>query len=66
MYPKYKIVLKTRTFSIYQWYFVYRKHLFWWKKIAVIGNQKEAEKFIENDKRRIENRKQKSKLIGYY
>ena len=47
-------------------YFVYRRGLFFWKQIGSEWTQKEAEEVIAKDKKRIEIRKTKPEVVGYY
>jgi len=64
---KYKIE-KKRGYDIrYEWYYVYRRHyFFFWKKLGFEATLEKAKEMIYRDKREQELRKEKPEVVGYY
>lgn len=68
MRPKYKIVKRSGLYSSVQdrYHVYYRYFGFLWLKCNTGWTQKEAEIWIEWDKRRAERKKIKPETVGYY
>lgn len=63
---KYKIVKKPGLHTSLERFLVYRKGWFFWIHCTSEWSQKDAERWIDNDKKIRELNKKKPEVIGYY